>query len=524
MTAGRAARLDETGSEAAAGRWPRALAVGAACLALGASSLLLPYTLSGDEWCWLTWGRDVGRLALDTTSCTVWKPLPVLFTTPIAQTGDAAPMLWLLLVRTSWLLALVLAYRIGTRLGGRLAGVLAAVGLLLIPNPSADWLSYVRHGSSEPLIVAAILAAVDRHLARHRLQALGLACLAALGRPEAWIVVVAYGAVLWRAQAGRRLAIAALVATVPLLWLGGGAWGGRGPLSASRDAPVTTSGPPGRAASHGSAPSTPAGGRPSAGEAGSAGEPPRSRPAVRARLFAGLAVVVTSAFLVVLPIALLALAALVRALMAVRRNGSEADAVTAFLGVAALGWIAVQVIAGFLGFPVTSRFLVAPAAVICVLAGVGLAQTTRALRGGQRWVATAVLVAVIAAFAVPRVEALPAHLEGADTRGAWPSVIATLKRAKAQGVLRRCGNVIHAVDVGGKRLREIPWRLDVPSRAVRRAAAAVATPPPRGILVVQGHSYVIRHSGGSSNGRVTSRQLAEAGKWSVYEVRCRSGA
>ena len=53
-----------------------------------------------------------------------------------------------------------------------------------------------------------------------------------------------------------------------------------------------------------------------------------------------------AARLVVLPLAVLALAALVRACLAVRRNGTDADRVTAFLGLGAAGWIAVEVAAG----------------------------------------------------------------------------------------------------------------------------------------------------------------------------------
>ncbi|HEX6656254.1 MAG TPA: hypothetical protein VF153_08595, partial [Candidatus Limnocylindria bacterium] len=332
-------------------------------------SLLLPHTLSGDEWCWLVWGRDVGRLALDTTACTVWKPLPVLFTTVISQTGDAAPMLWLLLVRTSWLLALVLAYRVGTRLAGRPAGIVAAFGLLLIPDPNADWISYVRHGSTEPLIVALVLGAVDRHLAGKRLQALGLASLAALARPEAWVVVLAYGTTLWWRHSVRRVAIVAIVAVVPLLWLGGGLLGGRGAVSAAQRSsqtaswqpnPVTTARAPGR-------PATRHGGRPAARQTAPKRAGSTATPTAGERLSAGLYVIETAALAVVTPIALLALVAVVRAFAALRRNGGQSDRVIAFLGASVAGWIAVQAAGGLLGFPVTARFLIGPAALISVL-------------------------------------------------------------------------------------------------------------------------------------------------------------
>jgi hypothetical protein len=520
VTAARTAQVDVVARLSS--RWLQLGVVGA-CLTLAGLSLLLPYTLSGDEWCWLIWGRDIGRLALDTTGCLglhVWKPLPPLFTTVIAQTGDAAPILWLLLVRTSWLLALVLAYRVGTRLGGaRLAGVVAALGLLLIPNPDVDWIDYVRHASSEPLIVAAILAAIDRHLAGHRIQALGLGCLAALGRPEAWLVVVAYGALLWRAGAGRRLAVAALVAAVPLLWLGGGAWGGSGPVSASRERHVSMAKSTERAAGQRPAETSQ---RSAARRIGPAPQPPRRR-GPSARLWAGLGVVVAAAQLVVLPLALLALAALVRACIVIRRNGSETDRVTAFLGIGALGWIAVQAVAGLLGFPVASRFLFGPAAVISVLAGVGVAETRRAL--GLRLAATIGLVALIAASAAPRVEAIPARLESGGGGGAWPSVIAALRRAKDQGVLNRCGTRIFAVGTGGRRASEIPWSLDVPARAVRPLPTDAAARIKQGIVVIRKAGHVIPDPTSGTAGRGGPRgwrQLAGAGKWSVWAVGCRS--
>ncbi|MFL5820367.1 MAG: hypothetical protein ACJ76S_06755 [Solirubrobacteraceae bacterium] len=499
------------------------LGVVAVCLALGCVSLLLPYTLSGDEWCWLIWGRGVGRLALDTTGCTVWKPLPVLFTTVISQAGDAAPMLWLALVRTSWLLALVLAYRVGTRLAGRPAGLVAALGLLLIPNPNADWISYFRHASSEPLIVALILAAVDRHLAAHRLQALGLGCLAALGRPEAWVIVLAYGALVWRTDPGRRLATVAVVAVVPLLWLGGGLWGGRGPLSAGHKPAVTAANAPQRAAAPRAARSRKhADERPVAPGGGSTHKPPGLRSIAAWPLFAGLAVAFTASQLVVLPIALLALAALIRAVLAVRRNGRGTDRVTAFLGAGVLGWIAVQVAAAVVGFPVTPRFLFGPAAVISVLGAVGLVEMARALRGKVRVGVTVALVALIVAFAIPRARALPAHLEGADAWGDWPSVISALRRAQAQGVLRRCGGTIYAVGVRGKQAREIAWRLDLPMRAIHRLPAGV--PGIKRAVVVTG-DYAITNPAGAPVGvdaRRGWRQLASAGKWSVFAVGCRT--
>ena len=49
-----------------------------------------------------------------------WKPLPVVFTTPLSITGSAAPALWLIIARAGGLLAVAGAAVLATRLGGTL--------------------------------------------------------------------------------------------------------------------------------------------------------------------------------------------------------------------------------------------------------------------------------------------------------------------------------------------------------------------------------------------------------------------
>ena len=44
------------------------------CVALSALALLLPATLAYDPWAWLTWGREIAHLDLDTTGGPSWKP------------------------------------------------------------------------------------------------------------------------------------------------------------------------------------------------------------------------------------------------------------------------------------------------------------------------------------------------------------------------------------------------------------------------------------------------------------------
>ena len=73
-------------------------AVGAALIA-GALSLLLASALGYDAFAWQVWGRGLAHLSLDTTGGPSWKPLPVLVDAPLSVLGDAAPLIWLALVR-----------------------------------------------------------------------------------------------------------------------------------------------------------------------------------------------------------------------------------------------------------------------------------------------------------------------------------------------------------------------------------------------------------------------------------------
>ena len=59
-----------------------------ACLAVAALAHALPAAPTYDPWAWISWGREIVHLDLDTRTGPSWKPLPVLFTTPFALAGD----------------------------------------------------------------------------------------------------------------------------------------------------------------------------------------------------------------------------------------------------------------------------------------------------------------------------------------------------------------------------------------------------------------------------------------------------
>lgn len=315
----------------------RSFTVGAALVGLSALSLLLPSVPTTDPWGWIVWGREVAHLDLYTAlgGQPAWKPLPVLFTTPYSLAGDTvAPALWIVTARTAALAALVVVFRVGSRLGGRAAGVAAAVVLPL----SSDFERGLVHGHSEPMMVALTLGAVDRHMAGRRGQALGLLFLAALGRPEAFAFLLGYGA--FAAWGDRRLRVpaAGLVATVPMLWLGGDWWGSGDPFHAERVASAISRGGDGL------------------------------QPEQLVHVFG-------------LPLLALAVAACMLGWRAGRRT-------PAALGGAALAWVACVVIPEMSGSAASNRFLAPVVGVVCVLAGVGaveLARATQRARPASRW-------------------------------------------------------------------------------------------------------------------------------------------
>jgi hypothetical protein len=188
------------------------------CLGLATISLfVLPRGLAYDPWSWMTWGREITHLDLDTTgAATAVKPLPIVVTTLLAPTGSLAPTLWLLVARAATLLALALAFSLGRKLGGVGAGIVALVGLAV----SNQFLNYLfMDGMSEPMAAAALLAAADSHLQSRRLPTMLWLVAAALLRPEAWFFLIAYCA--WcglHATTLRRLVLAAVAVVVPSSW------------------------------------------------------------------------------------------------------------------------------------------------------------------------------------------------------------------------------------------------------------------------------------------------------------------
>jgi hypothetical protein len=202
------------------------------CITLAAlSAAILPTVPSYDPWSWVVWGREVfdPHLSFTVAGGPSWKPLPVVFTAVFGLFGGAAPTLWVIAARAGGLLALVAAYRLaalvvrswspsseGFSWAPVLAGLFAAAGVAL----TQEWSYYMFRGTSEPMLVAAALWAIDRHLAGRYWQAFALGVAASLIRPEAWPFLFIYSVWLWRRDRSLRAGVLLLagLALIPFLW------------------------------------------------------------------------------------------------------------------------------------------------------------------------------------------------------------------------------------------------------------------------------------------------------------------
>ncbi|HWT22742.1 MAG TPA: hypothetical protein VN213_04480, partial [Solirubrobacteraceae bacterium] len=193
----------------------RVLAVAAALAAL--SLAVVAPAPAYDPWMWLVWGREVAAGGLDTREGPAFKPLPVVVCALLAPLGGAAPVAWVLLVRTAGIVALWLAWRLGRRLAGGsgLAGAAAVAGVVL----AGRLLELTAAGAEPALAIALALGAVETWSSgRVRVAA---ACVLACGllRVEAWPFLLVAGAAVWRRRPEHRAALVAAAALLPAAWL-----------------------------------------------------------------------------------------------------------------------------------------------------------------------------------------------------------------------------------------------------------------------------------------------------------------
>ena len=353
---------------------PAALLAGVgACLALAASSAaLLPTVPSYDPWSWIVWGREVvdPHLGFAVGGGPSWKPLPVIFTTVWALFGGAAPTLWVITARAGGLLGLLAAFWLcrrlvpGPRWAALVAGALAAAGIVL----TRDWIYYWLRGTSEPILIATSLWAVERHLAGRRGSAFVLGVATSLLRPEAWPFVLLYAAWLWLREPRLRALVAAGLASIPFFWF---------------VPPWVGSGQPFLAATHAHEYNGHLGSHPF------------------------LEVVRRGVDLQPLPALVLALCAV--GLVALR--GRDRGVLT--LGALAAGWWVVVVGMTLDGYPGLERFFLPAAGAACVLGGVAVARLGLLAPIGGRAGGAALVGALglgVAAISLPWTDARAANL------------------------------------------------------------------------------------------------------------------
>ena len=463
------ARVERGGAGAVPARsrrrsgWP----VLVACLLLAILSLLGPAQPTYDPWAWIIWGREIVSGELVTTFGPSWKPLPVLFTTPFSLFGeDVAPALWLVVARTGGLLAIVLAYRLASRLSGRAGGLIAAAGLLL----AEDFVRHFARGNSEGLLVALCLGAVERHLDGRRGTAFALGFAAALLRPEVWPFFGLYGLWLALRVPRRRVPVLAAFAAVGVLWFVPEYFGSGDFLRAAERAREANA----DSAAH------------------------AARPFVE--------VFRRASSLLALPVWIGGAVGLVLALRAGGRRRS-AKTIVALAAVAAVLMIGVGLMteAGFAG---NLRYVALPAALVCVLAGVGWSWLVQGIarRRGAGTAAGAAAVLALAALAP-----VAAAIGGLRDSMAWLASEAALYEdldsaitlAGGPAALDRCGRVI----TGPYEVQVVAWKLhrhgadvDVEPRrpgtvlAVRGGRLAAAEDFPR---VGDTERWTVRRSCGS---------------------------
>ena len=359
-------------------------------------------------------------LDLSTSTGPSWKPLPIFFTAPLSLFGDAAPDLWMVVVRAAAFGAIVAAGSIGLRVAGK-TGAVAAGGLLLVA--AWFWIPALL-GNSEPLLILCVLGAVDRHLAGREGQAFALGVAAGLLRPEAWVFLVPYAAWLVYRDRRRLPWIAGGLVLLPLLWVLPELWGA-GSLSRAADR---------------------------------AQDPSPNAPAFAPN---PALTVIKNAFElapgVVYPGLILGAAA-----VAARRVAREKLVPVLWVSALGVAWLLLVAVMTELGFSGIDRYLLTPLAVATVVAGVGYAWACSALLElvpRPRWAIPAVaVVALVALVGVVRTESeLSFAFDFAERHEAVTSQVDdAVAAAGGKERLRACGSV-HASFL---MTAPVAWELD----------------------------------------------------------------
>jgi hypothetical protein len=450
-------------------------------LGLTALTFLAPSAPTYDPWAWIIWGREILHFDLSTIDGPSWKPLPVLLTTPFALFGSLAPDLWLFVARAGAIAGVVMAFRVARRLGGLPAGAAAAAAYAIAP-----WtLRNAAMGNSEGILVALVLAAVDRHIAGRYRHAFLFALGAGLLRPEVWPFLGLYGLWLFWRDSGARVLVAIGFAALPVLWLLPELWGSGDLLRAAHRA-------------H----------NPRANSAAFAEDP--------------IGEVVRQFLAMLTDVVKVAVLALVVGWLLRRGHNRREQRIALAVLVGGAIWVAEVALMTNDGFSGNGRYMIMPAALACVLGGTALGWLVRALPSRLTRPALVVpLIAVVAAigFAAPSVDRLDAvrasaYYQARLTNG-LPGVI---ERAGGKDRLLACGTPY----TGAFQVPAIAWQLGVHTTVVRSASAPGDAPPQVPAVVFRSHTTSTSHPVppiDSLGGEAGVRTIAISGGWRIV-TRC----
>ncbi len=448
----------------------------ACCLLVGVATVLLAPALGYDAWAWMVWARELTHFSLDTTGGPSWKPLPVLLSAPFAWVDGLAPFLWLALIRSAALYSVWLAARAAVRLSsapalGSVAAAFAAFGLLV----STDLPRTALYGSSEPLLVVFVLAALLAYLADRPLWALAFIALGGLIRPELWPLSILYGLWCARLMPSRRAPIAALALCAPVIWVVFD-WIGSGGLTQGAQTTL---------ADH------------SADSAAGASIP-------------ALEVVARLGDAVIAPVLVMALIALV---IAWRRGNRE----LLLVGGLAICWVGLVAVMAQFGFTGARRYLIGPAALLCVISGVGAASLL-AMIGPRavRALATAALALVFIGVGLLVLRSDARQLSVARLASKeFDQLSEAVVRAGGRDAVVRVGNP--AVNPYGQ--TALAWQLDLPLSSVQGAWGSTSAKPnwrpPAVVFVAPQRLAGPRPAIGAG---VVIRRLGSYGRWQLFRA------
>lgn len=428
----------------------------ALAVALAALSLFLPYMPVYDPWGWLVWGRELAHLDLATGAGPSWKPLPVLIDAPLSLLGGAAPKAWLLVARTGWLAAPLLAGWLAARLAGPALGrwrwaaaVLAAASVALGGDAFTPPLRQFTGGLSEPMLVALVLGAVALALDGRSRGSLWLAAAASLLRPECWPFLAVWAWRQARREPALRLQALAAAVLIPLAWFVPDLLAAGDPLQGSEAA------------------------RQGGIDLGELAQ-------VAGRALAA-------------PLGAIWLGVVLFLVSGERREAAGADRALVVLLAGAAAWVAVVAAMAVLGYAGLPRFLAPASAAFAIVGAVGIARAgARGLvagagRPGLATLAIAALVLAVAGFGL-RAAQVPADIETIEAQTRSQSDLFELTDRVGPERLLACGGHVRVGNLLAQ--TALAWHLHEPIESIRvrrrpRYGVVLSTKPLPGVLLAR---------------------------------------